>query len=116
MNDKAFSYIANLARNNDIIMIRILDPLEISLPESGTWKLTDGEKEMQVHTYSNKARNEYHQRYLDEQQQMEKFCRQYRIHLINISTQENAAEKLKAGLGVRGKGNKAQFRSAQSTR
>ncbi len=145
MKSKAFARIANLARNNDIIMIKISDPIEINLPVTGSYRLTDGIKELQLQT-NNKTRNKYHQRYLQHEQQLETFCRQNRIHLINISTNDNLLEKLKVGLGIPGSciprscitgsqntgasnsgqdkshpvnnhlGNKMQFRSAQKKR
>ena len=116
LDDKAFSHIANISRNNDIIMIRISDPIEVRLPPSGTYRLTDGVRELQLHASSKKTRDEYHQRYLDQQQQLEKFCRQYRIHLINISTADHTVDKLKNGFGIKGRSNKAQFRSAHQQR
>ncbi len=112
MDEKGFSTLAGISRNNDIIMIQIVDPFEISLPLAGSYRLTDGVKELQIHTASQKTRNEYHQRYLTHSKQLKKFCRQHRIHLINISTEDNTLAKLKTGLGL-GTGSKQQFRSAQ---
>lgn len=106
LNEKTLAHIANISRNNDIIMIKITDPIEISLPASGSYKLTDGLKQLQIQTTSKKIRDKYHQRYLNHQQLLEKFCRQYRIHLINLSTNDNVIEKLKVGLGVTGHSNK----------
>ncbi|NOQ70157.1 MAG: DUF58 domain-containing protein [Gammaproteobacteria bacterium] len=116
MNEKAFAHIANIARNNDILMLKISDPIEVSLPTSGTYKLTDGLKELQIQTSSKKTRDEYHQRYLSHNQQIESFCRKNRIHLINISTDDNVIDKLKSGLGITGQSNKAQFRPAHQQR
>ncbi len=112
LNEKALAHIANIARNNDIIMLNISDPVEVNLPTSGTYKLTDGVKELQIQTSSKKTREEYHQRYLSHSRQIESFCRKNRIHLINISTDDNVIDKLKSGLGINGKSNKAQFRTA----
>lgn len=112
MDEKAFSHMANISRNNDIILICITDPIEAELPASGSYKLTDGRKELQIQTSSKKTRSAYHQQYMDHSQQLEQFCRQHRIHLISVSTADNTFEKLKNGLGISGKGNKAQFRSA----
>ncbi len=113
VNEKAFAHIANISRNNDIIMVKISDPIESELPVSGTYRLTDGVKELQIQTSSNKTREQYHQRYLTHQNQLERFCRQHRIHLIDISTDDNALDKLRNGLGITGKSNKTQYRSAQ---
>ncbi len=113
MDEKALSHIANISRNNDIILIKISDPIEIDLPTSGSYKLTDGVKELQIQTSSKKIRNEYHQQYINHNHQLENFCRQHRIHLVPVSTADNALEKLKDGLGITGKSNKTQFRSAK---
>jgi len=100
MDKKAFAHIQNIARSSDIIMINISDPIEAELPAAGSYKLTDGKNELQIQTSSKKNRVAYHQRYLSHQQQLEKFCRQHRIHLINISTEDDVLETLKKGLGV----------------
>ena len=112
MNEKAFAHVANISRNNDIIMIKITDPIEADLPSSGSYKLTDGTKELQIQTSSKKVRDDYRQHHQTLSDQLEKFCRQHRIHLINISTEDDVISTLKSGLGIMGLSNKAQFRSA----
>lgn len=109
LNEKAFAHIANMSRNNDIIMIKISDPIEVSLPLSGTYRLTDGFKELQIQTSSKKTREDYHRRYLDHDQQIADFCRKNRIYLIYISTDDSVIDKLKSGLGVKNQSNKKHF-------
>ena len=113
MDEKAYSHLANVARHNDIVLIKISDPIEIDLPDSGSYKLTDGKNEVQIQTSSNKTRNEYHQRFTDNNEQLEKFCRQNRIHLVQISTSDNALEKLCSSLGMN-HNKKHKVRSATS--
>lgn len=117
MDDKTFARIASLSRNNDIIMIKISDPIEIDLPESGTYRLTDGKKYLQLQTNNKKTRDNYHRRYLEHEKQIETLCRKHRIHLINISTSDDALDRLRTGLGITGSNgsgkNKTQYRSAQ---
>ena len=113
MDEKALSHIANISRNNDIILVCISDPIEANLPTSGSYRLTDGNKELQIQTSSKTTRSEYHQQFINHTDQLEKFCRQHRIHFIPVSTTDNALEKLRTGLGITGKSNKVQFRSAQ---
>jgi uncharacterized protein (DUF58 family) len=110
LGEKALAHIANIARSNDIIMIKISDPIEVSLPSSGTYKLTDGISELQIQTSGKKARDEYHQRYINHHQQIVDFCRKNRIHLISMSTDDHIIDKLKVGLGINGRGKKAQYR------
>jgi len=115
MDEKAYSHLANIARHNDIVLIKITDPIEVELPASGSYKLTDGTNELQIQTSNKKTRNEYHLRYTNQNDQLEKFCRQNRIHLIQISTSDNTFEKLANGLGVKRSnkhGKKSKVRSA----
>jgi len=113
MNEKSFAHVANISRNSDIIMIHISDPIEHDLPAAGTYKLTDGLNELQIQTSAKKTRKAYHQRYIDYQNQLDKFCRQHRVHLINITTNDNTLEKLRTGLGITGQSNKMQYRTAR---
>ena len=100
LDEKAYSHLANVARHNDIVLIKITDPIEVELPDSGSYKLTDGTNELQIQTSSEKSRKQYHQRYTDQNDQLEKFCRQNRIHLIQISTSDDTFDKLANGLGM----------------
>jgi uncharacterized protein (DUF58 family) len=100
MDEKAYSHLANIARHNDIVLIKITDPIEIELPTAGSYKLTDGTNELQLQTSSEKSRKQYHQHYTDQNDQLEKFCRQNRIHLIQISTSDDTFDMLANGLGM----------------
>ncbi len=111
MDEATLSQISGISRNNDIIMMNISDPAEIDLPAAGNYRLTDGVNELQIQTASKNAREEYHQRYSQRNEQLKTFCRQHRIHLIDISTDDNVITKLKQGLGVNAS-TKQQFRSA----
>ncbi len=119
-NEKTFSQLTAISRNNDIVLINIKDPFEISLPKAGSYRLTDGVNECQIQTANQKTRNEYHQHYLTHDDKLKTFCRQHRIHLINISTDDNTIPKLKQGLGVshnnsaRSKQHHAQYRDANA--
>jgi uncharacterized protein (DUF58 family) len=116
LQENDYSHIANTARNNDIIFINISDPFEINLPPSGSYKLSDGDKELQLQTANKKTRDRYHQHYQDRERQLKTFCRKHRIHIIHVSTDDDVLETLKKGLGIKGTHNstshKAQFRSA----
>ena len=98
MSKKAYSHIANISRHNSIVFIQITDPLEKQLPARGFYKLTDGQKEITLNAGNSKLRNDYRQRYQQRQHKLDRFCRQNGIHRIEISTADNAQEKLKAGL------------------
>lgn len=112
MNEKSLSHLANIARHNDVILIKIIDPIEIELPVSGSYKLTDGLKELQLQTFSKKIKQQYKQQHETKNQEFEKFCRKHRIHLITISTSDNAIEALQSGLGINKSNTRQTLRSA----
>ena len=111
LDENSYSHIANIARHNDIVMIKIHDPIEAELPVSGDYKLTDGINELQINCANRKLREDYHRRYVDYDDQLKTFCRQNRIHLIQVSTADDHIDTMNKGLGVR-VNNKPQFRSA----
>ena len=113
MSEKAFAQVANISRNNDIIMVKISDPIEADLPASGSYRLTDGSNELQIETSSKQSRDEYRRRFSDRQQQIVDFCRKHRIHLINISTDDNLLDQLKTSLGINTQGKKTHYRGTQ---
>ncbi len=114
MNEKALSHLANISRHNDVVLIKITDPIEIELPTSGSYRLTDGIKELQLQTSSKKIQQQYRLQHEIKNQHFEKFCRQHRIHLINVSTSDNAIEELQKGLGINS--NKKSKRRSNASR
>ena len=112
MSEKASSQLADIARHNDIVLIKITDPIEAELPPAGSYKLTDGSNELQIQTSAKKIRSQYRQHYMFANQQLEKLCKQHRMHLLHISTEDDTFEKLSEGLGIRSS-NKTQFRNAR---
>lgn len=99
MNDKTRSHLANIARHNDIVLIHISDPIERELPESGSYKISDGDKEITLNTADKKCRDNYQQRYIEHNESLKTLCRQHRMNLLNLSTHEDVLESLQAGLG-----------------
>jgi len=114
MDAQAYSQIADIARSNDIIFINISDPIEAELPASGTYKLTDGLNEVQIQTSNKKVRDDYRHRFQTHSDKLKHFCRMYRIHLIDVSTQDDAFERLKKGLGLNGNHRNSQGKNRNS--
>jgi uncharacterized protein (DUF58 family) len=112
MDDQAKSHLINMARNNDIVLIHVFDPVEKTLPASGQYKVSDGTSELTLNTTNEKLRNEYQQRFVRHQDSLLRLCRQHRMHLLPVSTQEDTLTCLQNGLGVRAS-KKSQFRASK---
>ena len=100
MNELAWSHLSQLGRNADIVLISIHDPLEEQLPPAGIYKISDGESELNLNTYSKQQRQQYQQRYETQQEVIKSQCRKLSMHFISISTQDDYLATLQKGLGL----------------
>lgn len=101
MDKQAESHLINIARNNDIVLIHISDPVEKALPDSGQYKVSDGSNELVLNASNAKLREEYQQRFIHHQDYLLKLCRSHRMHMIPVSTNEDTIASLQNGLGIR---------------
>jgi uncharacterized protein (DUF58 family) len=111
MDAQTKSHLINISKHNDVVLVNIYDPIENALPSSGNYKVSDGVNETHIHVTNKNLRNDYHQRFLERQEFLLQLCRQQRMHLISISTQDDVLESLQQGLGIRSS-KSTQFRSA----
>jgi uncharacterized protein (DUF58 family) len=112
MDEQANSHIINLSRHNNLVLLHVFDPFEAALPESGQYKLSDGINEVSLNTANKQLRVVYQSRFEEHQQKLIKLCRQHRIHLIPISTEDGVLESLQKGLGIHDSKNN-QFRASK---
>ena len=46
------AYLSQIAKHNDVILIYVHDPLELQLPPAGVYRVSDGQRELQIDTSS----------------------------------------------------------------
>lgn len=112
MDEPAKSHLINISKHNDIVLVKIVDPVETILPTSGNYRVSDGVNEISLNTANKQFRDSYHQRFLQHEEELRKLCQQQRMHLVSISTQDDILQSLQRGLGIR-TSKKTQFRSAR---
>ena len=100
MDDLSWSQISQMNRHSDIILIAISDPLEQQLPPAGNYKISNGETELNLNTYSKKQRLEYQNRFLNQQLALQNTCRKQGMHYINVSTVDDILPTLQQKLGI----------------
>jgi uncharacterized protein (DUF58 family) len=100
MDQQAESHLINIARHNDVVLIQVFDPVEAELPPAGSYKVSDGNNDLQLNTADKKLRQEYRRRFDQRQARLAKLCRQHRMYLLPVSTQEDVLSSLQQGLGV----------------
>ena len=92
--------LVELARHNDVVMIHTYDPFERMLPESGYYRVTDGNSSIDIDTSSSSARAQYSERYDQHLQALQRLCNELGLHLIDIATNADMLTELKTGLGL----------------
>jgi uncharacterized protein (DUF58 family) len=100
LDDDCRGQLMELARHNDVVMVRNYDPLESMLPPPGTYRLTDGDDSIDIDTSNPELRQQYQQRYQRQQQAFSRLCRELGLYQIDIATDADMLVELKAGLGL----------------
>ena len=98
-NDDIFKHIRYIAQHNDLIINHIADPLEMELPPPGQYGISNGVQTSILNTQDNSIRISFQQMFQHKMEEVEQFCMQNRIHLINLLTNEKVADKFLAALG-----------------
>ncbi len=86
--------IERLARHNDVVLVRVTDPLDEDLPPPGHYPITDGVSRLELDTTSRTRRDEYRARFAEHTATIETVCHRARSRLVSISTRESAVRGL----------------------
>ena len=85
-----------LARRQDVIAVRITDPLDTNYPRTGLVQLRDPEtgRTVLASGFSGKFRRQYHEFWEAQRRQWQRECLRRRVSTLEISTDEDPAAKL----------------------
>ncbi len=78
----------NLSRHNEVVAIRIFDPLERELPPADRYTVSDGLARLQFDAGDPRLRKRYEQRFLNHQEQLARLCRESMVDLQAVATNE----------------------------
>jgi len=78
----------SLSRHNEVVAIRIFDPLEKQLPPSDSYTVTDGANRWQFNAGNPRLRERYEERYESHDEQMKRVCEQTLVEYRTIPTNE----------------------------
>ncbi|MDZ7644968.1 MAG: DUF58 domain-containing protein [Woeseiaceae bacterium] len=98
----AQSYLAGIARHNEVLAIHVSDPLERQLPPPGHYRLVCDDREMDIDTYARAAREAYSAAWTERRAALETFC-QALLHALSmpLSTEDDPVACLQQALGRR---------------
>ncbi len=91
--------LALLVRHCELGLVHCYDPLEAELPPAGSYRLSDGARDLTIATGDQRVRREYQQNFNQRRRQLEDFCRRQRCRLISLPTDADPRECLTGNKG-----------------
>ena len=88
-----------IARHNDVLVVLVFDPLEVDLPHAGLVVFSEGARQLEVNTGSERLRTAFRASFDERLERARKFLLRREVPLIPISTAEDVAEQLRRLLG-----------------
>ncbi|MEA3277361.1 MAG: DUF58 domain-containing protein [Pseudomonadota bacterium] len=112
MDGETGRHLSQLRRHNDIVACQVADPLEMAPPPAGRYGITDGVRTGLLDTRSMQDRRHYEAYFSHHHEAVRSLTEERGIPLIRLSTQDDPAERLAAGLDLLGAGRKVRLTEA----
>lgn len=98
LNDSAEQHLGALARHNEVLAIRIFDPLEAELPPPAQYAFSDGRRIQTLWTSDSAMRQRYQQEFQARTEYLTRLCRDHGIRWLSIGTDQDAGMTLQRWL------------------
>lgn len=99
LDTQSETHLTSLARHNDLVLLRVFDPLEAELPRAGKYSLSDGSRFVAIDSTDPARRQAHREQYQARGKHLEQICRRHGIHLFQCATDEDLPAILKSCLG-----------------
>jgi hypothetical protein len=86
---------AKLSRHCRLVLILISDPLEKSLPRTGSYKFTDGEKHAIIYKNNEEKKDSYQKKFQHRLQHLETLSKKMNFRLLLCTTTDNPLDILR---------------------
>ncbi len=96
MTESDENQILRLSKHNDVILVYVYDQLEQHLPQGGQYRISDGNKDMNIDTYNKAYINTYQSRYQHHMERLTRMSRMGNIILISCSTSDDPLQVLQS--------------------
>lgn len=94
LNSDAEQQLAALAQRNEVLAIRIHDPLEAELPPPNQYAFSDGRHIQTIWTADRAARSRYQSEFTARSEHLASLCRNHGIRWLSLSTEQDPAAVL----------------------
>jgi len=100
LNEAAATQLKNISRHSEVLLIHVYDPLETALPDKGHYRVSFGERILNI----NASNRQYRQHYSDHFQQrvdhLQQLSHNHLMNLVHCRTNESPATVLRKHFGV----------------
>jgi len=93
-DDEVEKQLALLARQAQLALYFLYDPLEMELPRAGSYRLSDGDRDLCISTDQAALRAGYRERFAAHRARLESFCSRYRAQFLAIATDQDPQQAL----------------------
>ena len=93
-------HVAQLARQNDLVMVCFHDPLERALPAPGGYVVEEGGNRFLLDSRPARTRRQYQEHFQKRIEDLQRFCRQNGIILLPCSTTEDGVSVMRRSFGL----------------
>ncbi len=99
LDDDTGNHLLHLRRHNDLVAIRITDPIELTPPPPGRYGISDGRHSGILDTRSGAGRRGYSNFFQQHRQVLQQALQKSAIPLLQLSTTDDVATALQSQLG-----------------
>lgn len=98
LDTRVESQILGISRHNDVVLLFVNDPLERQLPPAGRYRLTDGERQVELDTGVPATAERYARRFDERLGRLQQLSGRSGIRLLDVRTDSDLLDVLKMGL------------------
>ncbi|MEO8740229.1 MAG: DUF58 domain-containing protein [Casimicrobiaceae bacterium] len=96
IDEETGKHLLRLRQHSDVAAIHIVDPVELSVPQPGSYGITDGSRVDILDLRSNKARRAYQEYFQRHHETVAALMRSRAISLLRVSTEDDVAARLRS--------------------
>ena len=100
VNEESEQHLSQLARHNELMAIKVNDPLEQELPSPNQYRITNGLHSLTVNTGQPRLRQQFRQQYRKHNDQVRKMFSRYRMPLLQVNSAKASVQQLLAFYGI----------------
>lgn len=100
LDEQGHLHLRELSKHNDVMLLHVFDSLEETLPDSGNYAVSNGDRRI-VFSSNSTTRQQHHSRFKNHQQALEQLCRYPGMNYLPCRTHDDLTILLRQRLSLR---------------